>query len=775
MQDSCAGRRGCAASGLPAAAPRAPHPAPPRAGHRARRAAGCAFLLFLAWTAGLPAPRPAAAQTPDTAAAPPALRIPRLPAATSAGGALCPVVRATGITQPSGPVTGSGWAAGPGTAATYAPPPVPTLAARTDSTALSGLDALLHRYGDLGIQVRGRSSLGGTWRRVEPCSRNLSLRCDPPLIPRLDPDVTFGVVAQGTLAERVHVKVDYDDSREFQAGDQVRISYEGRPNEWLQRVTLGNVTLAPPSSSRYLAAAAPGRGMGILATGRLGGMELEALWARHTAEETRREFRRPVGGGAVGQEAQTVLDDAAYAGGQFFFLFDPSLIRGHPHLDIRALAGDEAARDLVPQGGIQLYRYSGVSSAPDGSTVLVRASPREAGHGQEIVTGPFRLLAAGIDYQLHPSGLWLALRSPLGEDEALAVIYRTAAGTEVGEVLPPAVPGVAREARLLRGLRATHRPGAATWPLEMRHVYPISSTGDLDPASIRLVISRGDPSAGDLSRPHPVNGTPLPYLRLLGLDEASPAEQLDPARAYHPAREQVDAVLRGAYLIFPTLRPFAEPPPLPGSRLTAAQAAEALGTAANPDLYTAVDDRDRRAAARFRLGFGYRVRGGQSQSVFFLGSTFIQEGSERVRVGSRQLQRGVDYDILYDLGEVHLRDPGMLSALGPDSELRITFQESRLFPRAPTYVGGVRGNIPLGGAGALSLFAVSQKETSTLRRPPLGAESRALLTGGAAGSLRLGAPWLSRLLPGNDSTPSEFRLSKASMRRKLPGCHSTNL
>jgi hypothetical protein len=633
--------------------------------------------------------------------------------------------------------------------------PVPV---RGDTRAAAGRVIGLGSYGGLAVQLRGRVGLGGSWRRVEPCSRTAALRCDPPLIPKLEPEVSLKAAARGTLLGRIHVDVDYDHEREGSAADGVRLSYAGRPGEALRRVEMGTVALAAPPS-RFVAAGVPPAGAGVLATFAAGPVEVQGLLARHGSDVSRREFRRSLGGGGFGQEAETALDDVAYAAGQFFFLFDPAEIRGYPHLDIRALAAGMAPAELVPRAGVRLYRYTGSVPAQDGSTVLLRATAR--GGAEEAVTGYFRLLVPGTDYHLHASGHWVALRSRLGEDEALAAAYATAAGTEVGDPGAAAV-GAPREARLIKGPRTTHRPGGATWPLEMRHVYPLSASDDVDAASVRAVISRGEPGGGDLSRPHPAGGAPVSYLRLFGLDDAAPADRVDEARLFHPAREGLGGVLHGSYVVFGTLRPFAAPPP--GARLDAEQAARALGEAANPAVYEAAEERERLAAARFRLGFTYRTQGGRaSRAVFPLGSAAVREGSERVYLGGRQLRRGIDYEVLYDVGEVHLRDPGALAALGSDSELRVTFHELTPFQDDPTYAAGFRARLPLGNGGELAVVGMGQGERSRLRRPPLGAEPHSMLSGGVVASRAWDAPWLTRALdalPGvNDSTRSELRLA----------------
>lgn len=595
-----------------------------------------------------------------------------------------------------------------------------------------------------GFHVRGRSGLSGAWERFRPCVGLAAERCDGGAVPRLAPELVLGVSGGGVLLDRVRVAVDYDAAREFSASNDIRISYEGQAGEVLRRVEAGSVALRLPAA-RYLGAHVPAGSWGLRAVAQAGPLELQALWAQGGGEVATREFRLNAGRAAVLQEASVARDDADYAAGQFFFLFDPAHIRGHPHLDILTLGSGDAPAERVPAAGVRLYRYEALPPARDGSTVMLRALPEAASDAAEAVSGPFRLLQEGVDYELHHSGLWLVLRQPLRPEEALGVAYRTAAGGWVGDS-----PGSAGEAlpriRLLRAPLPAHRPGSATWPLEMRQVYRVAASGDVDAGSVRLAIFRGEPGGGDLGRPDPRTGALIPYLQLLGLDDDPPREQLDRARLYRPAEPAAaTGAVDGVFVVFPTLRPFAAPPPLRGLNLSAAEAAAVLGEAANPAIYEAIDERERRLSARFRLHFRYATRDAAAPSAVSLGAIGIREGSERVYLGGRLLQRGTDYELLYETGELRLHAPAAPPGAA-EAELRVSFEQLPLFAAAPTRLAALTARLPLGERGELNLVGLSQQQRTLLRRPPLGAEAGSLLLGGATGRLRWGLPVLDRAL-----------------------------
>src|ERR671920_1950837 len=92
-------------------------------------------------------------------------------------------------------------------------------------------------------------------------------------------DFQFNVRTGGIVAERVHVNVDYDSQREFDASNNISVYYEGKSDELLQRIEVGNVTFQPPSS-RFITGGIPSGNYGIQAKGQLGPMRFQTIVAQ---------------------------------------------------------------------------------------------------------------------------------------------------------------------------------------------------------------------------------------------------------------------------------------------------------------------------------------------------------------------------------------------------------------------------------------------------------------------------------------------------------------
>jgi hypothetical protein len=645
------------------------------------------------------------------------------------------------------------WGGSPADTAFFLPaPPRPPERLAPAEPAGDELPRFVTDFADLALQVRSRMELGGDWSRYQPCDPQLKVSCQPSLIPQLSPDLQFGVQVAGTLLDRVEVDVDFDQSRDFDAANRINIFYTGGEDDILRRLEVGDVTFRLPSS-RFLTEGIPAGNFGFQAEGQLGPMEFQTVWAQQRGDLNSREFRLTGLGDqrAFVQEDTLTLDDADYVRGQFFFLVDPGAIDRYPFIDALALDPGSASPMVAPgPDPIQLYRFEDdpvFRQQVEGFIQARAVAGNEAGTVEEA--GWFRPLQPGEDYFVHPSGLWIALRSPLRTQEMLAVSYITAAGDTVGDYNPERIYNLGGRPtlRLLKASGANHQPGRPTWDQEMHQVYRVSGSRDVEPGSVRLTVSLGELSAGRTFKRAPA-GDDITFLRLLGLDEESPLDELDASFVYSPGADLFEdqPPVQGTFVFFPTLRPFAQPPAVPSLGLSEAETQRILGDDANRRIYEEGDPYERDNAGLFRLTLSYRIRSEGVISSFSLGALGIRDGSERVWLGDRLLARGVDYEIDYDVGQVSLLEPEVLFSTSPDAVIRATWEQRSLFQVAPTQVFGFRTHSALGASGGLDFLTLYQSERTVVRRPQLGTEPGAALTGGVSGHTSTAVGWLDGLL-----------------------------
>ncbi len=635
---------------------------------------------------------------------------------------------------------------------TFLPPRLPGPGEQVETPEAQALPGTMGQYTDLGIRVQTRAEVGGDWTRFRPCADQFQESCQPSLVPQLQPDLNFAVEVQGTVLDRITVDVDYDRLREFGGTNTISLVYDGSEDDILQRVSVGDVTFRLPRS-RFLTEGVPAGNFGFQLEGQLGPVDFQSVWAEQRGDVSSREFRLT----GVGQDRRfvqsdtLVLDDSDYARGQFFFLLSPELITDYPYVDVLGLDAGAASATVVPGiEPVQLYRYDNNPAARQQVEGYIQADAVAQQGGQQVTeSGWFRYLVPGQDYFLHPSGLWVALRTPLARDEMLAATYVTAAGDTVGDYNPEEVynQGGRPQLRLLKATDANHQPGRPTWDLEMRQIYRISTSPDVEQASVGVTVSLGELSAGRTFKRSP-SGRDVTFLQLFGLDQESPLDEVDPAFVYNPGAElfQDPPAVPGTFLVFPSLRPFLEPGPVPGLGLSALDAQALLGQDANERIYTAEDPFDRRNGGLFRLTVPFRVRSEGVISTFSLGALGVLEGSERIFLGERLLVRGVDYEIDYDGGMVTLNDPDGLFATSPDAAVRATWEQQQIFRTAPTSVFAVNAHSGTRERGELDLLAIYQSEKTLANRPVLGLEPGAVFLAGLSGGLDRPVGWLDRVL-----------------------------
>ncbi len=631
---------------------------------------------------------------------------------------------------------------------------------------------VFEEYADLGLAIQGRMELGGGWNRFRPCNVALALNCNPSLIPTLKPDIQFGARVGGTISDRIFVSVDYDNRREFDAANNINVFYQGLEDEILQRVEVGDVSFPLPQS-RFLTQGIPAGNFGFRATGIMGPIDFQTVWAQQKGDVGVRDLQLGGSGQGFEQSATTILDDADYEFGRFFFLFNPRRLNNYPHVDIQDLTASDAPTDVRPASLVKVYRYEVIGTGlgaqvPEGFITAIATAEdtllTEAGVDTVVtdtLTGLFRPLIDGEDYILHQSGLWIQLRNQIRDQEGLAITYIAADGTEIGtfdaeqqsdanNANPDSVPPPTLE--LIKGLNL--RPGTATWAREMHQIYRVSASPGVIESTVELIISQGDPEVGNTFRAS-VDGSQLEFIKIFGLDDDPTDNRIDLSQIYQlTTGTDVAPGPSGTYIVFPTLEPFKLPPPLnnvPG--LSGAPFPLEPGDR-NTAIYDESNDQVRFGSNLYLLTLTFRQRFEGFLSTISLGAGGVREGSDKVFIDEQELIRGQDYSIDYDVGQVELREPERFFANNPDARVRVTFEQKPLFQLAPTSVFGFQARYGLGEAGEFNLIGLSQTEKTLQTRPELGLEPAAVQLGGLSGRLNFRPQWLTSLvnaLPGVDT------------------------
>lgn len=598
---------------------------------------------------------------------------------------------------------------------------------------LLGLDS---KYADLALDGQARLEIRTDRTREERCSAALSV--DPNSgcrgsfkAPSLDNQVN--IRSSGILGQRIHVNVDFDTERDYTSNNDVQIYYEGLQDEIVRRIDVGTVVFQPPPS-RFITAAVPANNFGVNATFEVGPVQLQTLAATQKGSVVAE--RTYTIGQTTSQTQERQVRDLDFESGRFFWVVDPDSVPGYPAVDILELDPAGVPATFRPTE-VRVYRYrasrgnSGVNPNLGGITATARRSDSD-----RRLTVQWELLIQGRDYYLDDSGLWIVLANKLDQNnDHLAVSFRTAAGGTVG-TFPETDQGPGSADSLELIVRPLQTAAEPTFRYEMRNVYRVAGA-DLASPSLEVGIS--------LNRSErPLAGNAETYLQQLGLALPSDPTVFDRGNRLFPRTRDDGAtgVVRDAYIVFPHATPFADP-----ARLTPAESSDSLyRTPLNLLLSEG-------PAAKFNLRLRYDAVGGGDRSTLDLNALQIRDGSERLYVNGRRLEKDVDYTISYDVGQVTFLNPDLLFGQGT-AQVTARFEERGLFAVAPTTILGMSTRYSLGERGAINLIGMYQREQSAFTRPALGFEATANLIGGVNTELHFKPQFLNRLLGGLVTSPA---------------------
>jgi hypothetical protein len=619
----------------------------------------------------------------------------------------------------------------------------------------AGPTSVISQFANIGMDMNLRFELKADQFRNLRCNafeRQQALSGCSGGFPTISPNPQYAIRSGGVVGRRLHLNVDFDSQREFDANNNLQIWYEGLEDEILRRVEAGNVTFQVPSS-RFISAAIPANNFGVQAIGQVGALELRGIYAQQKGNVVR--DRTYTVGETTTQPLDREFRDLDYEQGRFFFVVDPAALPGYPAVDVLNLPA--GLPDSLRVGSLLVYRVRSLGVAGGTNQNLRGINAVACGAGTQAVdcgserAGPFEwdLLQEGKDYYVDPNGVWFALASRLDVNDYLAVSYRPLnvadcgpGGRCVGTFPLTANPDttVVDTLRLIYDPRPGVTAQSPTFRFEIRSAYRIAGTElDRSGLDLRLLVNQRE-------RPE---GSTETYLARLGLALASDPSTFDQYNRLFPRDRdpQQGAPLRDYYVVFPNLQPFAD-----STKLAPAERNDSLYRTPRSLLAT------QGPPSLFALQVHAQASAASDRGTLSLSSFQIREGSEKLYLGNQLLTRGVDYAIDYTVGMVTFTNPDSLFGAGPGT-VHAQFEERSSFVVAPTSIYGMAAKYDFGAAGQLYFTGLFQKQQTAYTRPQLGFEPSSGFIGGVSGNFHFQPAWITRavnILPGRKSDAPSF-------------------
>ena len=625
-------------------------------------------------------------------------------------------------------------------------------------------------YADLGMRLNVRFELKADHfknLKCTPAERLLAFSGCNPGFPTITPNPQYQILTSGVVGQRLHINVDFDSQREFDANNNLQLWYEGLEDEMLRRVEAGNVTFqAPPS--RFVSAAIPANNFGVQAIGQIGPLEIRGIYAQQKGNIVKDRIFTI--GDVTTQPVDREVRDLDYEPGRFFFAIDPAGLPGFPAIDVLALGTAIPIPDSLRVGSLRVYRLRALAPTSTNNQNLggVRAVACGAGAGVcPQRAGPFQweILTEGKDYYVDPTGAWFALAQRTAQDDYLGISYVPAGQTGctgpracVGTFPTVANPDTAEvdTLRLVYDPRPAVTVASPSFRFEIRSAYRVGGS-EVTRESVELSVLVNQRERSQTSS--------RTYLDLLGLALPTDVTRFDQFNRLFPRTRdpQQGAPLRDFFIVLPHLLPFADT-----TRLTATERNDSLYRTPRSLLST------QGPPSVFALRLHANVSASGDRGVLSLNSFQIREGSERLFLGTRQLVRDQDYTIDYATGQVQFKNPdSLLVGGGGPAQVRAQFEERAAFAVSPTAIYGASARYDLGTHGFVNLLGLFQKQQSAFTRPPLGFEPASSFIGSISTELKFQPAWLTRAvdaLPGvRTGAPSFLNISaELAMSRPQP-------
>lgn len=560
--------------------------------------------------------------------------------------------------------------------------------------------------------------------------------------------------ASGKIAERLAVNIDYDAQREFDASNVFSLQWQGKADAKLQRVDVGNIAFAPPTS-RFITSSLPSGNFGVQAITKFGRLHVKSIFARQTGNVV--QSRKYTIGARTEQHTNRDVEDYQIERLRFFFTIDPALFGSeYPNVDILNRAQlqriSAALPDTLRPTRVVLYRwqFGAQPQNANGPRLRIQGDP---GQG----TQTYDVLREGVDYVMDASNLWFSLVRPLNEtNERLLVAYnvringRDTIWASTGGTPDLQATGGVQIANLVMDPTVSPTSNPAAFRRELRSVYRVAGE-ELVRRKTHIRIVTG----GGLVE-HPFAGPDATFLQMFGLSQATNPSEFDYENRLWPRvadpifnlgtgavdvrnGQSFDAarIFRDYFLIFPSTRPFAR---------RAAGGLVAAGNPFNEEIYTTPGEylySPQHPASLYRIHLQYETTGPDQSGFITLNATQMRPQSERVLLDGRPMIRELDYRIDYDLGRVEFLRADTLFQL--QRRVEVSYEENPIFEPLPTSLAGIVSELPLSN-GLLSFTAINQSRSTLANRPQLGFQGASSVTTGVSGQFNWKAPALTALV-----------------------------
>jgi cell surface protein SprA len=584
---------------------------------------------------------------------------------------------------------------------------------------------------NIGLRVSGNIGITGNIRRQKFDQLQTANQQNANTSFEINMTQQFSI--SGKVGQKVEVKVDQNSESLFDFQNSIRLTYTGDDDEIVQKVEAGNVQLNLGTKLATFSGKNTGL-FGLKTQLKMGALSLTGIASLERGQKNRKSPNKDL------QRQQ--FDEKAFLQGVYFWITSNHVditdtVNGTPRrreaLDFRENYRRYSNRQHVTLGqpgyaisdnGIEVYVTIGANASPTETEIFGPAAaiqfissladtqnfPQDQNH----VTGVWKRLNKGTDYDVEPQLGYIRLKQPVRSDQALACAFKTDSGGTFGTL-----QATLNNLALVLLKPPNPQPTDSTWNLMFRHVYSLRAT-NLDPSNFKLTIIRASSAnAGRVEETSPP-GQNVSYLQFFDFDR----EGQQGAPGADGLVDNVPAIIRYdlGELHFLDLTPFnpsgyEDPPgnsiaPWPLATLEQ-ETGDSTGFRA-PYLYTTIPTQHNSQGSRWTFKTEYKG----STTEFNLGY-LILEGSEEVTLNGAKLTKGIDYTVDYSSGQLKILNE---AAKAPGANLEITYESGQAFQLDKKTLLGARAEYELWDNSYIGGMLLYLNEKTLEKRVRIGNE-----------------------------------------------------
>jgi len=523
---------------------------------------------------------------------------------------------------------------------------------------------------------------------------------------------------EGIIGERLHVLIDWNSEALTDKKSKIRLYYEGKEDEIIQRLEAGDTEFSLAGSSLIGGLSTQHKGLfGLKSVTRLGGLELTAIASKDEGQGESKIFK------GSSQYIENKYNDKDFIAHRFFGI--PLLAIGDSIVDIRVYVSSESQSQITGKTvwGINrsLLDFAGYDSIIDARSYLA---------AEKNVIEEFTIEMADSG-----KGYLLAFEYGLQSTDVLMVAYRTKGGRYYPDktAFDTTYSGLPHLAVIKPSLCQPPKDNipdpihGLAWEYELRNFYNIGSSNILE-SSLKIQVKKRTFGREEDFLPSDSASGKL-YTSLMGLTDSNGTIDQNYLR------------LSKGYFFFPQSEPFKD---------------VILGVT-NPAVYDSATLE--KVTPQYQIAVSYLTK----EAVFNLGvAGQLIEGSVQVNIGNETVPPN-QYTVDYETGTVTFSEAYREKVLQAGTDLNINYQFLPWASFGTKTLAGLRGIYKFGEQAQLGGTWLYRSEQSLETKPRLGEEPTRMIVTGLDGSYKASPAFLTSLanyLPGVETeAASNFELT----------------